>query len=67
GNPEDKKEIIINNQILKVQANLEEALRVLRQKNPTRSGYCVWVDALCINQEDLSERSREVRRMRLIY
>src|SRR2546430_9147256 len=27
----------------------------------------VWVDALCINQEDLAERSREVKRMKEVY
>lgn len=67
GDPTHKKSIVINGNIVKVQANLEEALRVLRNKKPMKSGYRVWVDALCINQEDLAERSREIRRMRLIY
>ena len=67
GNPADRKDICIDGEIVKVQSNLEAALRALRDKEPMRSGYKVWVDALCINQCDIGERSREVRRMRLIY
>jgi hypothetical protein len=67
GNPADKKKIILNGEIVLVQANLEAALRALQRKEPMRSGYKIWIDALCINQGDLGERSREVRRMRLIY
>jgi hypothetical protein len=67
GSPADKKEIVVNQKTVQVQANLEAALRVLRAKKPMRSGYRIWVDALCINQADLAERSREVRRMRMIY
>lgn len=67
GNPADRKDICVDGEIVKVQSNLEAALRALRDKEPMRSGYKVWVDALCINQGDINERSREVRRMRLIY
>ncbi|EUC49898.1 hypothetical protein COCMIDRAFT_1312 [Bipolaris oryzae ATCC 44560] len=67
GDPADKKAIVINGEVVRVQANLEAALRVLRSKKPMRSGYRIWVDAICIKQEDLAERSREVRRMRMIY
>ena len=48
-------------------ANLESALRVLRHKQPIKSGYKVWVDALCINQRDIVERGQEVKRMGKIY
>jgi hypothetical protein len=30
-------------------------------------GFKLWVDAICINQDDLDERGRQVRRMREIY
>lgn len=49
---------------LAIKPNLEEALRHLRLPNQYRR---LWVDALCINQEDLGERSRQVGYMRLIY
>ncbi|KAI8935043.1 hypothetical protein NX059_008707 [Plenodomus lindquistii] len=58
---------MINQRIISVQANLESALRMLRDKRPMMNGYFIWIDALCINQEDMNERSQEVRRMRLIY
>jgi hypothetical protein len=67
GDPADKKEVVINGVVVKVQANLEEALRVLRCKKAMRSGYRIWIDALCIDQKNLAERSSEVRRMRMIY
>ncbi|KAI1752338.1 heterokaryon incompatibility protein-domain-containing protein [Xylaria castorea] len=44
--------------------NVETALRRLRSETkPLR----IWVDAVCINQNDLSERSGQVKMMRLIY
>ncbi|XDG08093.1 hypothetical protein ABKA04_007708 [Annulohypoxylon sp. FPYF3050] len=45
-------------------ANLASALRHLRDRESSR---CLWIDAICINQEDVSERNAQVRRMRLIY
>jgi len=48
---------------MKVTRNLEAALRQLRCYNYSE----IWVDALCINQEDLEERSRQVLRMNEIY
>lgn len=67
GEPDQKKEIVVNGKRTIVQANLEAALRVLQNKRPMKSGCRVWVDALCINQEDIKERDFEVKRMRLIY
>lgn len=48
-----------------IQANLYDALSHLRSEQ----GLCrrVWADALCINQKDVSERSRQVLLMRDIY
>ncbi|KAL8747764.1 MAG: hypothetical protein Q9190_000422 [Brigantiaea leucoxantha] len=44
--------------------NLDSALRHLRLPDSSRA---LWVDAVCINQEDLDERSRQVLLMRDIY
>jgi hypothetical protein len=46
-----------------VQSNLYEALVRLRRLPP--ADY--WIDALCINQEDLAERSEQVQMMGRIY
>lgn len=44
--------------------NLDAALRQLRQANDR---LCLWIDALCINQEDVHERSQQVQLMAAIY
>lgn len=49
---------------LPIRANLDAALRSLRLPNLARR---LWVDAICINQDDVQERTRQVQYMRLIY
>lgn len=44
--------------------NLATALRHLRLPDKSRT---LWVDAVCINQEDLTEREDQVKRMASIY
>ncbi|KAF2160185.1 hypothetical protein M409DRAFT_29266 [Zasmidium cellare ATCC 36951] len=47
-----------------IRRNLATALRHLRLKYEVRS---LWVDAVCINQDDLDERAVQVKRIRYIY
>jgi hypothetical protein len=54
----------VKRQVLHVTENLEAALRHLRYPNKTR---LLWIDALCINQGDLEERSLQVMRMGDIF
>lgn len=49
---------------LLVSANLERALRNLRLEYDSR---IIWVDAICINQEDVTERSHQVTLMSAVY
>jgi hypothetical protein len=49
---------------LTIQENLHEALKHLRDEANSR---ILWVDAICINQEDLAERNHQIGRMRDIY
>jgi hypothetical protein len=49
---------------LKITSNLYSALVRLRDTNQERD---LWVDAVCINQEDLAERSSQVQIMPAIY
>lgn len=50
--------------ILPITVNCEAALRALRLPNADRR---IWVDAICINQDDDSERTRQVQLMPVIY
>ncbi|KAI0153320.1 heterokaryon incompatibility protein-domain-containing protein [Xylariaceae sp. FL1272] len=56
--------ITVNGYEVRVGKNLESALRHIRERGSSSE---LWVDALCINQNDLSERSSQVERMRDIY
>jgi hypothetical protein len=47
-----------------VTQNLEESLRRMRPKDVERH---LWIDAVCINQEDIAERNAQVSRMAQIY
>jgi hypothetical protein len=63
GDPTVITPILVNGLTMEVTTNLEAALRELRsQKVKT-----IWVDALCINQQDPTERGLQVMRMGLIY
>lgn len=56
--------IICNGSLLQVTVNLDAALRHLRRPETNR---VLWADAICINQADPSERSRQVQIMKNIY
>ncbi|KAG6356286.1 hypothetical protein INS49_015673 [Diaporthe citri] len=56
--------IIVNGVETQITLNLEAALRHIRQPS---CAAVLWVDALCINQEDLAEKNHQVEMMREIY
>ncbi|KAH7078102.1 heterokaryon incompatibility protein-domain-containing protein, partial [Paraphoma chrysanthemicola] len=45
----------------------ENCWSMLRSIRPNRGERLVWVDALCINQQNLEERTSQVAKMRRIY
>ncbi|KAI4185415.1 MAG: hypothetical protein LQ346_005895 [Caloplaca aetnensis] len=53
-----------NGQGLSITSNLSTALRYLRPSSTPRT---LWVDAVCINQNDIGERNQQVALMRDIY
>jgi len=79
GDPIGTREITVNNETLNVTVNLELALRHIRLNwdnitkasffpNRLDSGYGpLWVDAICIDQSNIDERSQQVEMMREIY
>jgi hypothetical protein len=67
GSAKNPAEILVERSFrrtIKVTRNLYEALQHLRREDQTRT---MWVDAVCINQTDLEERSQQVAIMTEIY
>lgn len=70
GKPDKSHQVIVvdenagSHAQLQITTNLYSALMHLRAQDRART---LWVDAVCINQEDLSERSEQVQRMAAIY
>lgn len=70
GDPLDTRTITLKDQPFQVTKNLEAALRNMRYKpiyGATSNDRILWIDAICINQNDIQERNRQVRRMLEIY
>ncbi|KAI0889650.1 ankyrin repeat-containing domain protein [Annulohypoxylon maeteangense] len=64
GSSMKRESILVQGQRLNVTSNLYRILHDLRYSNADRY---LWIDAICINQEDVSERGHQVVRMRDIY
>ncbi|KAF8853256.1 HET-domain-containing protein, partial [Acephala macrosclerotiorum] len=68
GSPKDPADIIVGSPYshgtISVTQNLAEALRYLRYEDKIRT---LWIDAICVNQLDMAERTSQVKRMADIY
>ena len=64
GSPKNPIDIHVELQTLAVTQNLAEALPYLRYTDKPR---VLWIDAICVNQQALKERSRQVGRMADLY
>jgi Heterokaryon incompatibility protein (HET) len=64
GDPSIKQAIRVDGKPFDIALNLVAALRRLRYPNNNRR---LWVDAICINQGDLDERSSQVAIMSAIF
>ena len=67
GDPRFTCEIKVNGLPMRVTKNLEWGLKDLRDKQYVRDGWKLWIDALCINQNDFVERAAQVKRTLAIY
>ncbi|GIZ46955.1 hypothetical protein CKM354_001005700 [Cercospora kikuchii] len=51
-----------------VTRNLRRALRIIRERRPPLDQVqYIWIDAICINQQDVEEKNRQVAQMWRIY
>ena len=57
--------ILVNDRPFNIRASLYQFLELWRAQDD--SGGLLWVDQLCIDQEDLNERSQQVQLMSTIY
>ena len=64
GSSQKPHQILINGRAFFVGTNLHHFLHVA---NRTRSRIAIWIDAICINQDDLRERNHQVEMMGQIY
>lgn len=64
GDESHRRFISVNDQRFSVTSNLWAALRYLRHTSETR---CLWVDAVCINQQNVIEKNFMVSQMHVIY
>jgi hypothetical protein len=64
GNPALSRLIWVNGKVMAISSNLESALEHLRS---TREPRKLWIDAICIDQGNMRERSHQVLLMKRIY
>ncbi|KAF2185647.1 HET-domain-containing protein [Zopfia rhizophila CBS 207.26] len=62
--PDFSHSLTCDGQTLKITANVDSLLRHLRRPTRPRS---LWIDAICINQEDVEEKAVQVRLMGAIF
>lgn len=63
GDPTIRNPIKVNGHDFFITSNLESAIRHLRRNEPRR----IWIDAICINHQDIIERSQSIMKMHMIY
>ncbi|KAK5069035.1 hypothetical protein LTR70_010774 [Exophiala xenobiotica] len=63
--PTATRGITVNGKSFQVRLNLHEALHMLRRR--WSEDFTWWIDAICINQDDIPERNSQVSRMGEIY
>ncbi|KAI8648186.1 HET domain-containing protein [Fusarium keratoplasticum] len=64
GDEKSTKSMLVNGKPFHLRPNLFSAFQAMRNANTPRT---IWVDAICINQGDISERNNQVRQMNDIY
>jgi len=64
GPPEPQMTILVDGEHFQVRDNLFRFLKAFRSRYQPQ---VIWLDAICINQDDIQERSHQVQEMKQIY
>ncbi|KAI8956385.1 heterokaryon incompatibility protein-domain-containing protein [Xylaria longipes] len=72
GNQNETEKILLDGEPFKVTRNLYDALKQFRERpgSPATIGFpddYFWIDAICLNQDNVEEKARQVPRMMEIY
>ncbi|KAI1173990.1 heterokaryon incompatibility protein-domain-containing protein [Nemania sp. FL0916] len=67
GDPKDTVPILVNELQFHITRNLNDALCQFRRIGKGFLETDIWIDAICINQNDLDEKSKQVPRIANIY
>ncbi|KAF4563714.1 hypothetical protein EYR36_002955 [Pleurotus pulmonarius] len=67
GDPTFDSEIIVNGRRLPITSSLEAALRTLQGSADDAEYLSLWIDQICINQNDTNDKSVQVPLMKQIY
>ncbi|KAJ9603032.1 hypothetical protein H2200_012327 [Cladophialophora chaetospira] len=66
GNTSRTKSLVINGKLTQITENLDHALRYFRASSELR-GVFLWIDAICIDQQNNEEKSIQVSMMKRIF
>jgi hypothetical protein len=64
GDAQKVRPLLIGSEVLEVTESLFVALDFLRHADRSR---VIWIDQICVNQRNLTERSQQIHHMRFIY
>jgi hypothetical protein len=67
GDETNKEKIICDGQEIEITKNLAALLRQFRPTKTSTGPRTLWIDSICINQQDIPERNHQVRLMCEIY
>jgi hypothetical protein len=67
GSPPDTQEITVNGNSFPVRENLARFLEQMRLDRKGKGWRYFWIDAICIDQSNISERNHQVGLMKQIY
>jgi hypothetical protein len=67
GRADPVNRILLNGKVISITENLYKALKSYRLASYTHDNVAIWVDTVCINQQDVEERMAQVSLMRNIY